>query len=700
MDFRDTFKILRKNLLIIIACVVVVVSAAVFVIWRRPTLYTAYSRIAVRTEFKNYGSYEQFPILAEMSALDNYRNVQTQAEFLKSSTIREIAFKKMNLTLSQIQSIGVKVTTENDSDVLRIQVTSTDSKLAVNFANKLPAVFLDYIRDQPRNEADSKANFYKKQIQDLTKQLSRKRIQLEIFKRDNIKGDLANETSNVTKTYYDFRNLLKTTNMDLEETQQKIDEFQASLGQQTKNTVRVVEARNQLIDQLKSEQADLEIGLARASQKYGPEHPEIMSIEEQLDIIKGKLKHEYETGMVASQRVEERNPVHDAMTEQLAQLYADREALTNKAGALNTLVQESALPLKSLPEKEKQLVELDAEILELQETKSQLQQKYNDLSLTKGLPNEKGQITDFAEYAVDMNRSKKIIGIIIAVMGGFFIGMIFAFVREYFDDTLYTTAEVEEALQLQVLGQIPDEKNLGRVVSVCADKPNSPVSESFRALRNRIKYLLAEGDIRMFMVTSSAVQEGKSFISLNLAITMAQYGHKVLLVDADLRRPTLHRVFDLPNKGISNVVFDGEDVTSLIVETDVPNLSALCAGPLPLLEASPVISSEIFEDKKIEDMINFLHISYDYVIFDTPPILAVTDVLTLSAHVPGVLFVVSSGDMQRGDVVNAKQMLEATGARILGAVLNRTQHAVSYYKYLYYYYDKDSGNKKYRYVKY
>ena len=332
------------------------------------------------------------------------------------------------------------------------------------------------------------------------------------------------------------------------------------------------------------------------------------------------------------------------------------------------------------------------------EEQGNLQKKYKDFLLSSEVPTSVGQITDNALDAYDTQHSRKTLTLAIACMGSLLFGLIIAFVREYMDDILYTAHDVEEALSLSVLGQIPMEKNLSDS-KVCADKPNTPVAESFRALRNRLKYVLAENDIRLFLVTSSAVQEGKSFVSLNLAITMAQYGHKVLLIDADLRRPTLHRAFDVANAGISNVVMDNEDVTSFILETDVPNLSILPAGPLPLAETTPVISSEIFEDQRIKDMFALLRISYDYVILDTPPILAVTDVMALTSMVPGVLFVVSAGDMQRGDVVNAKNMIESTGVKMLGAVLNRAEHSVSYYRYLYYYYDKDNGNsRKYRYA--
>lgn len=696
MDFKDIFKIIRKYLLIILACEIAVVGAAFVIVWRQPSAYLAVSKIQVKTQGKMYGGYDQYPMLAEMSALDGYRNVQTQAEVLKSRRIRTLTEDRLHLTPKQKTMLVVKVSPEQDSDVLKIDVTSTDKELARLFANALPQEYLADGLAQQRQEAKKQANFYEEKKQKVEEDLDEARSKLEAYKTQEGIEDLETETKSMLNTASDFQKMLSDAQVELSSTRRRLEESERELPNQSAIRFKDVLVANPLLSDLKIQQARIEVEYAKALQKTGPEHPDVKAIRKQLAEIKSKLKEEAYSDMIVGSRSSERNQTHDDLTWKIAGLKAEALALETKVASLSQLVQERSEPLKTLPSKEKEINILEMNVATLKEQSDILNKKYEDFRLSKDVPSETGTIIELADYAIDTNKSRKMLSLIISIMGGFFIGMVFAFVREYMDETIYTTEDVEEALQLVVIGQIPLEKGLGKDIRTCADKPNTPIAESFRALRNRLKYILAEQDIRMFMVTSSSVREGKSFTSLNLAITMALHGHKVLLVDADLRRSTVHKSFGVDNKGISNVIIDGQDVMDFIVETEIPNLSILPAGPLPLSETTPVISSEIFESRRIGDMFNILAISFDYIVVDTPPVMAVTDVMALAPHIKALLFVVSSGEMQRSDVVKSKRLIESTGIKIIGAVLNRTRHSVSYYRYLYYYYDKDTGSKKKR----
>jgi capsular exopolysaccharide synthesis family protein len=697
MDFRDISKIVLKYKFIIVMCMAVVLGVAMLFTKRNPTRYTAQSRIAVKTQSKIYAGYDEYSELSMLSAFDNYRNVQTQAEMLKSKKIQSLAHKSLGLSDDEIRSLLVKVNPEQDSDLLRIEVTSVHRDLAINYANELADQYVRYTLNSFKQEAEERADYFQGKLLDVEKELRQAQIEREIYKKEHIAGSFESEAAQTAQSIYDYERMLNAAQIDQEANKQRIAQTMRELSSEAPLETRTIYTANALRKELQGRQASLEIDLAKARQLYGDRHPDVQSLERQIETVKNKLvEDEYNDLRVVLQEVDEANPVHRELLKNLADLRVEQGAVEDKVAILSGLVEESRKPLETLPEKEKTLEQFDIRINMLKEEQSTLQKKFKDFQLSSQVPTTVGEITDRALGAYDTQRSHKALTLLIAALGGLLMGLIIAFIREYLDDTLYTARDVEEALTLSVLGQIPLEKNIGTDPRVCADKPNTPVAESFRALRNRLKYILAEQDMRMFLITSSAVQEGKSFVSLNLAITMAQYGHKVLLVDADMRRPTLHRSFDVPNNGISNVIIDGDDVTQYILETEIPNLSILPAGPLPLAETTPVVSSEIFEDPRIRDMFSLLRISYDYVILDTPPILAVTDVMALTSMVPGVLFVVSAGDMQRADVVSAKNMIESTGVKMLGAVLNRAQHSVSYYRYLYYYYDKDSSNRKHR----
>lgn len=748
MDLKDIFKIIRKYLLIILACEILVVTASIFLIWRRPSSFMAIAKVQVKTAGKIYGGIDQYPILAEMSALEGYRNVQTQVEVIKSSQLRDMTMNKLRLNEKNSHGMSYKVLPEQDSDVITITVTSSSPEVSLKYANELPRQFLAYSLDQQRKEAQNQANFYESKKQEVQSQLDDAMADLEVYKTTHGIEDLQAETKNMIDTASTFRKMLDDASVELQSTSRKLDETEKAnkeIFAQPDTYTKEVYVSNPLRSDLEMKKKTLEIDCNKARDKYGPNYPDVKAICNQLDDVasalqryetliddqkrletervkavqdcgencpssvaarnriagnKDKLEKEIYKDMIVGQRYTEKNQPRVDLLAKVAAMRADKEALGSKVAALKELVSQKDSPLGLLPEKEKNLDQLELKVLTLKEKLAILNKKYEDFRLSKEVPTDTGSIIETAERSYDVNQSRKLLSLIISILGGFFIGMVYAFIREYMDDTLYTTEDVEEALQLVVIGQIPLEKNLGKDVKICSDKPNTPVAESFRALRNRLKYILAEQDIRMFMVTSSSVREGKSFTALNLAITMALHGHKTLLVDADLRRSTVHKAFDVQNKGISNVVIDKQDVNDFIIETEIPNLAILPSGPMPLTETTPMISSEIFESRRVVDMFNMLSISFDYVIVDTPPIMAVTDVMALAAHVKALLFVVSAGEMQRSEVVKAKRLIESTGVKILGAVLNRTRHSVSYYRYLYYYYDKDTGAKKKRKAKY
>ena len=208
MDFKDIFKIIRKYLLIILACEIVVVGAAFFVVWRQPSAYLAVSKIQVKTQGKMYGGYDQYPMLAEMSALDGYRNVQTQAEVLKSRRIRILTENRLRLTAKEKTLIVVKVATEQDSNVLKIQVTSTNRELARRFANALPEEYLSDGLAQQREEANKQASFYEEKKQTVEDDLDDARSKLEAYKTREGIEDLPTETKTMLTVSSDFQKML------------------------------------------------------------------------------------------------------------------------------------------------------------------------------------------------------------------------------------------------------------------------------------------------------------------------------------------------------------------------------------------------------------------------------------------------------------------------------------------------------------
>jgi capsular exopolysaccharide synthesis family protein len=193
--------------------------------------------------------------------------------------------------------------------------------------------------------------------------------------------------------------------------------------------------------------------------------------------------------------------------------------------------------------------------------------------------------------------------------------------------------------------------------------PRSPVSEAYRTLRTNLSFSGLDKPIKTLVVTSPAPDEGKSTTVANLAVTMAQGGRSTILVDCDLRRPTLHSLFDLSSEpGLTNLVLK-ESETPALQNTGVEGLQFLASGPLPPNPA------DMLGSKRLDEIIAMLGESAEIILFDAPPVIAVTDATVLGAKVDGVLLVVSAGKTRRDHAERAKEMLEKANVRIVGAAL-------------------------------
>jgi capsular exopolysaccharide synthesis family protein len=208
--------------------------------------------------------------------------------------------------------------------------------------------------------------------------------------------------------------------------------------------------------------------------------------------------------------------------------------------------------------------------------------------------------------------------------------------------------------------------------------PKSPIAEQYRTIRTNIDFSLADRNLRSLVVTSSGPGEGKSMTTANLAVVMAQQGRKVLLVDADLRKPTVHYTFRLINtEGLSNLLTKRATLADVVTKTDVDNLYVITSGPIPPNPA------ELLSSRAMHDFMTQALGIFDIIIFDTPPVLAVTDAQILSSQADGTVLVVASGTTEKDAALEAKDLLQKSQARILGVVLNRQPIKNSRYYYYY-----------------
>jgi succinoglycan biosynthesis transport protein ExoP len=279
------------------------------------------------------------------------------------------------------------------------------------------------------------------------------------------------------------------------------------------------------------------------------------------------------------------------------------------------------------------------------------------------------------------------VGLILAVGAAFFL--------EYLDDTIKSPEDISQTLGLTTLGAItriggdtyPDKL-------ITMKHPRSIIAEAYRILRTNIQFSAIDKPLKSIVVSSPNPIEGKSVTIANLAVVMAQAGARVVIVDSDLRRPVIHKIFNLPNtEGLTSVLLQDRPLADgYLQSTEVENLQVLTTGPLP---PNP---SELLSSQKMTDLIENLKEEADVVLLDSPPSLPVTDAAVLSSKTDGTLLVTDAGTTRRGAARRAKEDLTRVGANILGVVLNKfsVRGASSYYYYYYYYYSRDGDGRRRR----
>ncbi len=271
--------------------------------------------------------------------------------------------------------------------------------------------------------------------------------------------------------------------------------------------------------------------------------------------------------------------------------------------------------------------------------------------------------------------------IAVGVVLGAILGIGLAILREQLDRTVKTPEAVEEITANSVVGYIPLDKSLNSTPAISFDTNNSPAAEAFRKIRTNLQFLSVDHPPRLIIITSATPSEGKSTTSINIALALAEAGHKVVLVDADMRRPSLAKYLDsIGSVGLSTVLGGGASLDDVLQDSKFPGVTILSAGPTPP-NPSGLLGSQVA--KKI---FGDLSERFDYVIVDTPPLLAVTDGAILAAEADGTLVVVRAGSTRSDQLSHAIATLNDVGAPLLGTVLTMIPTRGSgAYAYNYYY---------------
>lgn len=384
-----------------------------------------------------------------------------------------------------------------------------------------------------------------------------------------------------------------------------------------------------------------------------------------------------------SARDAEEDPQREFISKQIVDIQNKIENAQQKIVDLQTSIKTTA-SAREMADKEQQLVTLQGQINQWQLTYATLRNTLTPRSSNYLSVVEKAKLPS-SPIAPNLPQS-----VLLAASIGMALAMAGVFLIEYFDDTIKSPDDVSQSLELYNLGSIGNiwGENPNEMLIV-SKHPRASHSEAYRSLRTNILFVNIDKPMRTLLITSANPREGKSTTAANLAVVMALGGLRVLLVDADMRRPQQHKFFRLSNEfGLAYALLHPEiAMDTYLLHTETENLWVLPAGSIPPNPA------ELLDSKRMLDLIKQFKERFDLIMFDTPPVLPRVDATIMARNTEGIILVVDAGHSRAEAINRAKTILQHAGGHILGAILNRIEQDSSYYYY--YYSDNEKSNSRF-----
>lgn len=601
--------------------------------------------------------------------------LQTQYKNLVSRTLIESVVNKLKLREDELYSKSldpakalandIQVVPVRLSRLVNIKVENPDPKKAQLIANTLVTNFIEM-------NVTQKMDASKVVVKRLEDEATSQRVVLE-----NAEGEIQ-KYSKIHKTFSfeEGENIILQALKQVQErytlahstavaAQRVVDEVNLFL--QASNSIYTLPqvANNPSLQKVKEELALVEATFAELKKTYGRNHPDYIRAQEKLTSLR--------------QSVEEQAKVLISSIRIAAQIARAEEE------SLQRLVTEQLQRQGELKDLRIQYDFLKRDALTKNTLYGLILTKMKETDLTGRLKINNMRFVDAADLPFSPIKPRKILTIMLGLVGGLAVALGLAFFVNYLDDSIKSQDDVETYLRLPFLGYIPNIKTNSVVERDLQSHlhPQSNAAEGFRTIRATISLTHKADKFRTLAVTSTIPSEGKSLVASNLAIVTAQTGIKTLLVDADLRRPSVHKAYQLHSpSGLSSYLTEEVDqIEKIVHKTEVPNLDVICCGSVP---STP---SELIGSKRMMDFLEAARSRYDRVILDCPPISAVSDPLIIAAMSDGVVFVTKFNKIRREHARKSIQRVQNAGIHILGVVLNDIdfEGKDSYY-YSYYYY--------------
>jgi tyrosine-protein kinase Etk/Wzc len=695
-------------------------------------LYTATSAVKVEQ------ATDLTTLLLGTVSWTSWDNVATQAVIITSFPVFEESARQMglipkNVSSAQIRStqkylqavnaLKSKISTaqEGNTNIINITATSSNATEAAVLANKVAEVYRQNNINERNKKVRETREFIEKQLQVVESRLEQAEKSLRNYEQSTKLVALDAQTTAAIDRLISLEN-------EVADLQQKRIEVKRQLGllqkflegkQSVSQEAFYVENPSPQLAKLTARFRDLSLRREVLLNDYTEEHPEVDSVDAELFNVLSEMDKELRS-MLAT------------MEGRLQDLSKRLEAARDQAMA----IPDSVLVLARL----RREVEVNGDLL------AQLKGKYQEVMIQEsGLIEEVKVIKPALEPRHPINTPNTLLNTVTGGLIGLVVGLVLALIVETMDTSLGTIEDVEEILGIPVLGVIPSVEEFvvgekgesgaktGGEPLVTHFAPRSPVSEAYRSLRTNLQFIRTDKEAKSYLITSSSLQEGKTYNVVNLSLSLAQAGEKVLLIDADLRRPTVHRIFGLKRQpGLTDyIVGTGEleqkpentvelDMTLTFNSAQIDNgwervtnnIVDLMLGEFgiddilktPGLDNLHVINagqsllnpSEILRSPRFKEFLREVREHYDIIIVDTPPVLPVADAFEVARDVDGVILVYEVGRIGRGILNRAKVQLENMNSDVLGVILNNVKPDVApdFYRYRTDYYYRAEGDEE------
>jgi polysaccharide biosynthesis transport protein len=559
-----------------------------------------------------------------------------------------------------------------DSRMVQVSFDSPDPDLASRVVNALVGNYIEY-NFMTKYEATRQASgWMEQQLDELKAKVEKSQQALVDYERQNAIVNISDKENVVEQRLAALSQDLTAAENDLAQKESLVDLVKA-------NPARVaLLAQDELLQRLEEKEADAKADYMDSLARYGPEFPKVARLRDQV------------------------NEVHSMITQERSlavdRIRRDYEAALGRKRILSGEVAQEKIEVGNLNQLLIQHNILKHEFETNQQLYDSLLKRLKDATVSAGLRATNIHIVDNALVPATPVRPKKLLNIAIGLIVGLILGITLAFVQESMDNSVKNAEDVERLVPLPTLAVIPSADSVlprsswlpgrngkgvpknGSVALAVFKRPASALAESCRSLCTSILHSTAPRPPQVLLLTSTQPGEGKTSISLNLALSLAQRGNRVLLIDGDFRKPGVGPVLGLNGKeGLSGLLTGKVGLDQALERVlSIPNLWVMAAGQRP---SNP---AELLSSPTMENFLHDLRGRFEHLVIDSPPLLMVTDATVLSRLVDGVVLVVESGVTTRNSFVRAYKILQNSGARILGTVVNKMDFRNDgYYGYAY-----------------